>query len=70
MLIIIAYWGGFQLPLKTLDHPINRCNGTQESSVRGSGDRGERFEDTGLELPPMVGGDLLGTAEKSNPDSD
>jgi hypothetical protein len=67
MFIGMAHDGGLQLSVESLN---NATAGGMPCSRQGQGgsDKGSQdLEETGLELPVLVGCDLLGTAATNNP---
>ena len=70
MFISVAHEGSLQLTVEPLDHAIGGGMPRSIPGKRDTGDGSQVLEKAGLELPALVGCNLLGAAETSNSDSD
>ena len=70
MFISMAHEGGLQLMVEPLDHSIGGGMPCSSLGERGTGDGSQSLEKAGLELLALVGCNLQGAAETSNPDRD
>ena len=68
MFISMTHQVGLQLSVESLDNAIGGEMPCSRPGYRGSGEISQSLEETGHELPALVGCDLLGAAETSNPD--
>jgi hypothetical protein len=70
MLISVAHERSLQLAMKPLDQSVGGGMPRSSAGETGTGDGSQSLKKTGLELPDLVGCDLLGTTKTRNPDRD